>query len=65
MGEGRVTGKDLIELGFRPGPVVGLALRAVPAEAALGANEVARRLRSPASTRPSYAWRRRASRRRT
>src|SRR5262249_52341327 len=50
MGEGQVTGKDLIALGFQSGPAMGLALRAVPAaEAALGAEEVARRLRSLAA----------------
>lgn len=45
-----MTGKDLIELGFKPGPVIGLALSLAPqAAAALGAEGVARELRAVAA----------------
>ncbi len=42
-----MTGNDLIQLGFHPGPAVGVALRLVPAaEAALGREGVERELRA-------------------
>lgn len=45
-----MTGKDLIELGFKPGPAVGLALALVPqAEAALGSEGLVRELRAVAA----------------
>lgn len=45
-----MTGKDLMKLGFQPGPAVGLALSQVPrAEAALGADATANALRSVAA----------------
>ncbi|MCC2672806.1 MAG: rtcB, partial [Armatimonadetes bacterium] len=45
-----MTGKDLIELGFKPGPIVGMALSLVPqAQDALGAEVVAQDLRAIAA----------------
>jgi tRNA-splicing ligase RtcB (3'-phosphate/5'-hydroxy nucleic acid ligase) len=45
-----MTGKELIELGFKPGPAIGLALSLVPrAEAELGAEAAARELRAVAA----------------
>lgn len=42
-----MTGNDLIQLGFRPGPAIGVALRLIPeAEKALGREGVERELRA-------------------
>lgn len=50
-----MTGKDLIELGFKSGPAVGLALSLVPqAEAALGAETVTRDLRELAANPAAF-----------
>ncbi len=50
-----MTGKDLIELGFKPGPAVGAALSLVPqAEAALGREGVEQALRAVAADPASH-----------
>jgi tRNA-splicing ligase RtcB len=50
-----LTGKDLIALGFQPGPAIGLALSLVPAAAAaLGAETVASELRAVAADPASH-----------
>lgn len=50
-----MTGKDLLELGFKSGPAIGLALSLVPqAEAALGPDAVARDLREIAANPAAY-----------
>ena len=50
-----MTGKDLIDLGFQPGPALGLALARVPAAvAALGMEAVARDLRAVAAEPTSH-----------
>lgn len=50
-----MTGKELLELGFKPGPAVGVALSLLPAaEAALGAEGAAQALRALATEPAGY-----------